>query len=81
MALGPGNYDDEVTALRERYHAHGVVLVVLGGDKGEGFSMQASLESTLRLPEMLEHIAAQLREDRPEIISEALALVFPELPH
>jgi hypothetical protein len=67
--LGPGRYDDEVTALRERYHAHGVVLIVLGGDKGEGFSMQADLETTLRLPERLEHIAAQLREDRARIIS------------
>jgi hypothetical protein len=69
MPLGPGLYDDEVTALRERYHAHGVVLIVLGGDKGEGFSMQASLETTLRLPEMLEYMAAQIREDRARIIS------------
>ena len=67
--LGPGRYDDEVTALRERYHAHGVILIVMGGDRGEGFSMQASLETTLRLPEILEHIAAQIREDRSRIIS------------
>lgn len=69
MALGPGLYDDEVTALRKRYHAVGVVLIVMGGDKGEGFSMQADLETTLKLPEMLEWIAAQLREDRARIIS------------
>lgn len=31
--------------LRERYHADGVVLIVMGGDKGEGFSMQAPLET------------------------------------
>lgn len=69
MALGPGRYDSDVTALRERYHADGVVLIVMGGDKGEGFSMQAGLETTLRLPEILEYIAAQLREDRARIIS------------
>lgn len=68
MAFGPGRYDDEVTALRERYHAHGVVLIIIGGDKGEGFSMQADLETTLRLPEMLEYVAAQIREDRARII-------------
>jgi hypothetical protein len=27
MALGPGRYDHDVTTLRERYHAHGVVLI------------------------------------------------------
>lgn len=69
MALGPGRYDDECTSLLERYHAHGVILVVMGGDKGEGFSMQADLETTLRLPEILEHIAAQLRQDRLRMIS------------
>jgi hypothetical protein len=69
MPLGPGLYDHDVTTLRERYHAHGVVLIVMGGDKGEGFSMQADLETTLMLPEMLEYIAAQLRADRARIIS------------
>ena len=69
MALGAGKYDDEVTALRERYHAEGVILLVIGGDRGEGFSVQASLETTLRLPEILENLAAQLREDRARIIS------------
>ena len=42
MALGAGKYDDEVTALRERYHAEGVILLVIRGDRGEGFSMQGS---------------------------------------
>jgi hypothetical protein len=45
------------------------VLVVLGGDKGAGFSMQADLPTTLALPELLEHMAAQIREDRVRIIS------------
>jgi hypothetical protein len=66
MPLGPGIYDHEVTTLRERYLAHGVVLIVLGGDKGEGFSMQADLGTTLRLPE---YMAAQIRADRARIIS------------
>lgn len=30
MALGRGKYDSDVTALRERYHADGVVLIVMG---------------------------------------------------
>lgn len=69
MALGAGRYDSEVTALRERYHADGVVLIVLGGDKGAGFSVQANLLTTLALPELLEDMAAQIREDRTTIIT------------
>jgi hypothetical protein len=64
MPYAPGKYADEVTALRERYHAHSVVIIVLGGDKGSDFSMQGSFEDTLELPELLEHIAAHIREEQ-----------------
>jgi hypothetical protein len=68
MPYAPGKYADEVTALRERYHAHGVVIIVLGGDKGSDFSMQGSLEDTLDMPELLEYIAAHIREEQTTIL-------------
>jgi hypothetical protein len=37
-------------------------VIVFGGDKGNGFSCQADLETTLRLPDVLEDIARQMRE-------------------
>lgn len=40
MALGPGKYDAEATAAREATGAEAVVLVVAGGDRGAGFSVQ-----------------------------------------
>jgi hypothetical protein len=72
MPIGPGKYDDLCTMVRK--HAGiaaefkpgepcgGVIVIVFGGDKGNGFSCQADLETTLRLPDVLEDIARQMRE-------------------
>ena len=61
--LGPGKYDKFATDIRQAVSAAGVVLIVLDGNQGFGFSCQADLASTLKLPDMLEHIARQIRED------------------
>jgi len=37
---GPGKYDDACTAAREATGARGVVLIVLDGTRGSGFSCQ-----------------------------------------
>jgi hypothetical protein len=37
---GPGKYDDACTAAREATEAAGVILIVLGGQHGSGFSVQ-----------------------------------------
>jgi hypothetical protein len=63
MALGPGNYDDVVTELRRRFNADGVMLVVVGGDRGYGSSVQMSAEDLLALPIFLEGMAQELRRD------------------
>ena len=39
-AYGPGVYDDLATDARLKARAAGVVLIVLGGRKGSGFSVQ-----------------------------------------
>ena len=57
MALGPGKYDAEVTDLRERLKASGVLLLVFGAERGEGFSAQLSPALTLEMPGMLRQIA------------------------
>jgi hypothetical protein len=68
MALGPGKYDDLCTDVRERAGAEGVLLIVLEGKDGNGFSAQISPEALLRFPELLENIAAQMRADRDRMI-------------
>ena len=60
---GAGKYDDEATLVRERTKAKGVLIIVIGGDKGEGFACQADLTTTLAIPKMLRHVADQIEAD------------------
>jgi hypothetical protein len=62
MAFGPGKYDDLCTSVREQTGG-GVLLIVMGGKHGNGFSCQADLETTMALPDLLEAVAAQIRAD------------------
>jgi hypothetical protein len=69
MAFGPGKYDDVATRVREDVglvdgDAGGVIVIVIGGHLGAGFSCQADLETTLALPDMLESIARQIRAEQ-----------------
>jgi hypothetical protein len=67
MTMGPGKYDEEATLVMERTKAKGVIVIVLGGNQGEGFSCQATLEVVLTLPAMLRDIANQLDADLPNV--------------
>jgi hypothetical protein len=67
MPVGPGKYDDVCSMVRRQVGMTGVSdggVIVVGGNKGNGFSCQADLETTLALPDMLENVARQLRERR-----------------
>jgi methylmalonyl-CoA mutase cobalamin-binding subunit len=61
MPIGPGKYDDACTQVREQLQADGVMLVVFGGNKGSGFSVQGGLALIVTLPDMLEDMARQMR--------------------
>lgn len=67
MAEGPGKYDDEATAAREATGALAVALIVLGGTRGSGFSVQAvelANTSVLKsLPDLLRSLADQIERD------------------
>jgi hypothetical protein len=63
MTIGPSKYDDEVTWVRERTKASGVILIVIGGDRGQGFAAQATPAVTLSLPKMLRDMADQIEAD------------------
>jgi hypothetical protein len=63
MAIGPGKYDDLCTQVRESAQAKGAIVIVLDGERGSGFSVQADLASTLRLPDLLDIISRQIRDD------------------
>lgn len=67
MAIGAGKYDDWCTQVREGTKATGVVLIVLNGEHGSGFSVQGPLDVQLVLSDLLEHVVQQLRQDDPTL--------------
>jgi len=60
MALGPGKYDDLATAAREAAGARAVIVIVVGGNKGSGFSVQTEPGLVLPLPALLRTIADEI---------------------
>lgn len=69
MTVGPGKYDAALTELREKIGARGAALIVVEGDQGHGFSVQLDMETLLKMPEILEEIARQLRADRENVLA------------
>lgn len=65
MTIGPGKYDDLCTMVREKTGAAGAIVIVIGGERGSGFSCQGALELTTMLPDLLETMAHQMRRDLP----------------
>jgi hypothetical protein len=67
MTVGPGKYDDACAKAADEVglgDAGGcVMLIVVGGKHGSGFSCQADLATSLLLPDILEDVAQQMRRD------------------
>ena len=63
MPLGPGKYDEHATKVRNETDAAGVILIVIDGKRGSGFSVQASPDFVARLPTLLRAVADGIDED------------------
>jgi hypothetical protein len=67
MAQGPGRYDELATYCRTQAGAIAVLVVVIGGRNGSGFSIQvlegADRALAGRLPALLRGIAADIEDD------------------
>jgi len=63
MSYGPGKYDDLCTFCREHAQARGAILLIIDGNKGEGFSAQTTPDILVRLPQILRVVADQLSQD------------------
>lgn len=61
--IGPGKYDAEATIVMEATKAKGVILIVIGGDRGEGFAVQATAEVTWAIPDILRNMAEVIEKD------------------
>ena len=67
---GEGKYDEETTAIRNHTKAKAVLLAVFDGDRGTGFSVQATEDVLLGLPAILMHIAAEISKDLKTLVAE-----------
>ncbi len=63
MPKGPGKYDDLCSYVLAETKAQGVVVMVIDGDRGCGFSSQIHPDMQAFLPSMLEFVAATMRTD------------------
>jgi hypothetical protein len=63
MALGAGKYDELCTDVLKRSGAVGAIVMVIGGDKGSGFSVHAPFELLASLPDVLRTIAEGIEND------------------
>lgn len=58
---GAGKYDELCTYVRTQASAKSVVLLIVGGNKGDGFSVQANPEDILGIPEFLRTLATGIQ--------------------
>ena len=58
---GPGKYDLECQRVVDETGASCVVLIVVGGDRGDGFAVTGEGHEIARLPGVLESMAQQIR--------------------
>jgi hypothetical protein len=70
MSIGTGKYDAEAVRALRATHAHGILLIVIGGQKGSGFSVVMTPEVMLAadLPTILRNIADQIDTDIATVI-------------
>lgn len=63
MAKGPGKYDDVATVAQQMTNAEAVIVIVVGGFKGHGFSVQGTEEMLKTVPSLLDMVSRQIKED------------------
>lgn len=65
LAQPGGKYDDEVRVAMESAKANGVLLIVLGGDRGSGFSvaMKPGAVTQADIARVLREVASAIEKD------------------
>jgi hypothetical protein len=67
MAKGPGKYDDLATYVRTQSNGAAVIVIVIDGAKGSGFSVQTEDPVLVQhLPELLRDTAMQIENSQKE---------------
>ncbi len=63
----PGKYNDACTVARMLAQAKGVLLIVIEGDHGSGFSVQVPPEIIPIIPGVLRSVAASIEHDPDQV--------------
>lgn len=67
MPEGAGKYDDLCVDVLTKTNAECVVVMVVNGNRGNGFSVNSvNHKIVFEIPEMLEHMAEQIRDCLPK---------------
>lgn len=69
--IGPGKYDDLCTYVREKSGAVGAIVIIVEGDKGMGFSVQAPPRVHVQLAGVLRYISDTITLDILKDMEEA----------
>ena len=69
--IGAGKYADLTRLIRKRAKAKGVMVIIVGGYAGHGFSLEMDHQDTKRAPEMLRDVARQIEDDLRRLKSDA----------
>lgn len=62
MSVGPGKYDVFCSQVRQDAYAEAVILIVMNGVLGSGFSVQAPQRMSEMIPQMLRNVAQQIED-------------------
>jgi hypothetical protein len=71
MAIGPGKYDAICTQALEQTNAKAAVVIIIQGNKGDGFSAQFLVESDRERRILLGSLGGVLRHMAKQIDSDA----------
>lgn len=69
MTIGPGKYDKECAFVFDVTGAAAVLLIVIGGRKGNGFSGIGDAQLMSSTPNLLRQMADQIEADAPPPVS------------
>ena len=67
MAIGPGKYGAECIDLLHKLNAEATILMVIHGERGDGFSVTSTIGPLHDLPRLLRYVADTVEKDLPNL--------------
>jgi hypothetical protein len=63
LPRGPGSYGNICHKIHSEQHARSTILIIIEGDKGDGFDVEGELSEIHELPKFFRKIADALEAD------------------